>query len=1163
MRKIFVFLFTFSFLFSGYSQEWKTLLPQKKDGELTLNDFKKAFNEYWKPFNVKDGYYIDRTTGIKQKAAGWKLFKRWEYYWESRVDPQTGTFPKTSAIDEYKKWKQKNRNIESRSVSGNWLSLGPDNATGGYYGIGRLNCVSFHPTDNNTYWVGSPSGGLWKTSDDGSNWTVLTDQNEVLGVSDIAVSANYASDNTLYLATGDRDGGSMWSLGGGQYNDNNSIGVLKSTDGGSTWNTTGLSFTVSQKRTISRLLIDPSDNNTLYASTTDGLYKTTDAGVSWTKINNSSFIDMEFRPGNSTTIYTSNKYGDIFRSTDSGSSFNSVLNTSGTRVQLAVSDDDNSVVYAVINSGSGLKGIYKSTNSGASFSSVFSSTNLLGYDCDGGDSNTQGNYDLCIASDPTNSNVIFVGGINTWKSTDGGSSWSINTHWSGTCSGDAETVHADKHFMAFQNGSSTLFQCNDGGIYKTTDSGDNWTDKTNGIVISQMYRLGVSKTESSATITGLQDNGTKLLHTDGAWHDVYGGDGMECLIDYTDYNTQYRCYVRGDIHRTTNIWSNTNITKDGNGNWINGIAANEVGNWVTPYVIDPNDHNTLYIGLEDLWKSTNKGDNWSKISSISSTDAMNSIAVAPSNSNYIYMSDEDQLWVTTNGGGSWTERTSGLPVASNSITYLAVKNNDPNTIWVTFGGYDGNRIYQSTDAGQNWTNISSGLPDLPTMCVVYNKQNTTETELYVGTDVGIYFKVGSADWQEFNSGLPNVVVAELEIYYDDATPENSRLRAATYGRGLWESDLRTAPTGPMTYVSSNTTQNNTDAVAVGSTDEEIIGIEIVVDGNESPLSVTSFNLSTNGSTDAADISTAKIYYTQNSSSYVASNQYGVLSNPDGSFTISGTQTLSPGTNYFWLAYDIDANATCDNILDAECLSIVLDGTSQTPTTTAPVGSRTITCEFCESYGSTQYSTSTTRVLFNTIDNNTGKDAAYTDYTNISTDVALIETYDLTVQVNTDGSYTTYTKVWIDWNRNFEFEASEEYDLGTAYSVNDGPTTASPLSITVPSDAKLGTVRMRVSTKFGSNPTMCETGFDGEVEDYSLNIQPGTLIWNGTNTQWNDPVNWTNGVVPNFSYKVIIPTNPVNGNIFPIIEAGLNAECYGLEIQSDATVTINGRLETKE
>ena len=768
----FILVILLSVAIGVQAQPWNTLLPKDKveNGSLTFYDIQKAFNDYWAPKNVVNGYYD--LNGVKTKAGGWKQFKRWEWYWENRVNPVTGDFPNTSAWEEYQKIKQAAKGL--KSPSGQWTSMGPSTSPGGYAGLGRLNCIGFHPTDNNTLYCGAASGGVWKTTDGGSTWIVQGDELAAIGISDIIVLAT-SGDDEVIIATGDRDASDTYS-----------VGVLKSTDGGSTWATTGLTFTAGQKRLVNRLLIDTSNNTTLYAATSVGVYKSTDAGANWSVITSNVYIDMEFKPGSSSTIYGSTKQGEIYLTTDSGSTWSNSLSTSGKRTELAVSTNDATVVYALIAaSNSGLFGIYKSTDSGASFASIYSGGNLLGWNCTAGGSGGQGWYDLCIAADPTDVNTVFLGGVNTWKSTDGGTTWNINNHWWSTCSGSATPVHADKHNLAFQNGSSTLFECNDGGLYSTSDLGSNWSHLSDGMIISQMYRLGVAQTTTADVITGLQDNGTKALLT-SVWTDVIGGDGMECLIDYSNENTQYGSLYYGDIYRTTNHWASSTSISGG----ISGNAA-----WVTPYVQDPNNSNTLFVGYQSVWTSTDQGGNWSQISNWSGS-TLRSLAVAPSNSSYIYAATTGTIYGTSNAGSSWNNITGSLPTTSSNITYISVKDDDPNTLWVSMSEFNSYGVFESTDGGSSWTDISAGLPSLPTNCVIQNRQNTTLVELYAGTDVGVYLKLGSANWIPFFDDLPNVVVTELDIYYDDVTTSNSLIRAATYGRGLWESDLYSAYPAP-------------------------------------------------------------------------------------------------------------------------------------------------------------------------------------------------------------------------------------------------------------------------------------------------------------------------------------------------------------------------------
>ncbi|MBT8379484.1 MAG: hypothetical protein KJN64_09650, partial [Ignavibacteria bacterium] len=585
-KALFLFLLTLnnSFIFSQQTQLNTQLSTLNNNNPKNFYEIQRSFNDYYAPYNVTDGYYVEN--GVKEKAPGWKIFKRWEWYWEQRVNQETGEFPTTNSVIEYEKYLNSQNNLNKITYDENWVNLGTSSSTGGYAGIGRINCIAFHPTDANTFWVGSPSGGLWKTTNGGSNWTNLNDNELVVGVSDIVV--DYTNPNILYIATGDRDGGSMWALGGGQSADNNSVGVYKSTDSGSTWSATGLTFVNSSGVIIYRLLIDPTDNTILLASTSSGIYKTTNSGTSWTQKDPNRWIDMEFKPGDHNTIYGSSfgyNQGYLAKSTNNGESWSYLsIGANGYRNEITVTPNNPTVVYLLAcNNSGGLLGVYKSTNSGTSISQVNTNTsqNMLGYYSDGSGGTTgQGTYDLCIAASPTNANTVYIGGVNTWKSSDGGVTWTISNMWTSYFvynKSGAPVAHADKHTLAFQSG-TTLFEGNDGGIYKTTDGGTSWIDLTNGMVISQIYRIGVSQTSVNTVLTGLQDNGSKL-YNGGFWTDVKGGDGMECIVDYSNSNYMYATYVRGQISRSTN----------GGLSFPTDISANipggqPTGAWVTPYI---------------------------------------------------------------------------------------------------------------------------------------------------------------------------------------------------------------------------------------------------------------------------------------------------------------------------------------------------------------------------------------------------------------------------------------------------------------------------------------------------------------------------------------------------------------------------------------------------
>jgi len=1067
-KKLFFLFCLFSLITVQYanSQNWTKNLPQnfKANNTLTLSDYQQAFNNYWSSYNVVNGYYYEN--GVKKKAAGWKQFKRWEYFMESQVNPTTGEFPATTAEEQFNLYYK--QNPEQKSATGNWTVLGPSSSDGGYAGVGRINCIAFHPTDLNTYWIGAPAGGIWVTTNNGSTWTCLTNSNATLGVSDIIIPTDYATSNTIYIATGDRD---AW--------DNNSVGVLKSTNGGSTWSITGISYTASQSKMVNRLLTDPNNNNILIAATSNGVYKTTNGGTTWsTQLTSTEFIDMEYKPGDFNTLYGSTQSGDIYVSTNGGTNWTQNMNlASGYRVEIAVSANVATTVYAVVAAyDDGLYGIYKSTNSGGSFSQVFAGTskNLLGWEADGTDSGGQGWYDLSIAASPTNADILLVGGVNTWKSTNGGTTWTISSHWSGS---GVQAVHADKHNLVYRS-NGNLFECNDGGVYISTNNGTSWTDKTNGLIISQMYKLSNSKTVQNEVITGLQDNGTKLLSA-SSWSDVKGGDGMECLIDYSDVNIQYGTYTNGQIDKTTNHWGTaTDIQPSGSGD----------GAWVTPYIIDPVTPATLYAGYSDVWKTTNRGSSWTKISTMNTSEKIRSMAIAPSNVQYLYVADNTTIWKTTNGGTAWTDVTGNLPIGNASIKYIAVKNDDPNTLWVTMSGYTSPGVYQSTTGGTTWINISTGLPTIPCNTIVQNKLNNTTVELYVGTDFGVYFKNGSSNWILFNSGLPNVVIGELEIWYGASTA-TSKIRAATYGRGLWESDLYYSITN-MSYVSSTSTQNNIASIAPNQTNQEILGIEVVTNGSLSPYSATSFSFNTTGSTNpATDITNAKLYYTGGSNVFAATTQFGSTSiSPNGTFTFTGTQVLGEGTNYFWLSYDVPATATIGNYLDAQCTSLTVNGV-KTPTVTNPTGNRQIGINYCSAGSPATTYEYISKVTMGTIDQTSVRGAnGYQDFTAVSTNINIGVSISAIITV-TEAYASDQVKIWVDLNRDGDFEDANESVYSSSGSGFTSPHTA---NFTIPAGTNIGTARLRIrlhDTGNGPNATSCGTASYGEVEDYTLNILP--------------------------------------------------------------------------
>ncbi len=440
-----------------------------KDLSVNFYDVQDAFKTYFK----------NRSTG---KGTGWKQFKRWEWFMEQRVYPSGDRLNHPQLWNEMKKF-EKNYPLNKYTPKSAWEPLGPStsqNITGHWNpGIGRINVIARDPFDENTLYVGAPAGGLWKTTNDGGDWVVLTDHLPVMGVSAIAIHPT--NTDIIYIGTGDSDA-----------SDNYSIGVLKSIDGGTTWEETGLDWTIYQNRTIAKLLINPNNPDILFAAATNGLYKTTDAGESWYIVQGGDIDDIEFKPGNPNIVYANTQ--NFYRSTDGGESFSQISGLPGTsRVQIAVTNANPEYVYFF----SYQSGIYRSSNSGVSFTQQSTEPNQ----------GSQGWYDLAFAVSHIDPEEVHLGEINTWRSTNGGVNWVKTTDW--MWGNSIGYTHCDIHEIVFFGG--TLYVGSDGLVSKSTNSGDTWINLTEGICVRQFYRIGGSKTNPYKIIGGSQDNGTSVF----------------------------------------------------------------------------------------------------------------------------------------------------------------------------------------------------------------------------------------------------------------------------------------------------------------------------------------------------------------------------------------------------------------------------------------------------------------------------------------------------------------------------------------------------------------------------------------------------------------------------------------------------------------------------
>lgn len=748
IKKIAILLFSFFVLVAG-AQELPLL--QSKNSKA-----KNLKQETFKDQTKRAEHYFSGIEKTK-KGSGYKPFKRWEYRW-SKYLTANGTIAPVEHL--WKAWEQKNTLAKNAKITSNWLSIGPFEQSKNN-GQGRVNVVAVDPSNQNIIYIGAPAGGLWKSSDGGINWIPLTDYLPQIGVSGIAIDKN--NTNIIYISTGDDDAGDSYS-----------VGVLKSVDGGQTWNNTGA--LAGNPISSNEIVIDPTNSNRIWVATGTGLFLSTNAGSTWQQKLTGHIKDFKLKPNNPNTIYavSNNRF---FRSTNGGNSFQTIstglpsVSDIGT-LRVEVSPANSNKVYVVAGKTLSQKwafhGVYVSTNSGTSFTKTQENSDIFESD--------QAWFDLAFTVSPTDENTIFVGVLNIWKSTDGGNNFTKINDWQII---NSKYTHADIHFLRFFNGN--LFAGTDGGVYKSSNLGDSFSDLTKNASISQFYKLSTAKYDSNKMAGGLQDNGGFALNN-SVWSNYHSGDGMDTAFDPTDENTFYGFTQFGKT-----------LTKTSNGGVSNKFITEGPidGNWVTPLIATKG--GDLYAGYNQLY--TLKDKVWKKVSNHTFGGNIESLEIDPSNNNNIYASRALNLFISNDKGASFSTRTaSQTGLTGINISSIEVHNSNSNIIWITttgvdntFGpssGHTGGGVFKSINGGQTFINITAGLPN-ESKFVVKHHPFTTNNSIYVGTALGVYHRNDDTNtWEVFSTNLPNVAVSDIEI-----NPYDNIITAATYGRGVWQSAI--------------------------------------------------------------------------------------------------------------------------------------------------------------------------------------------------------------------------------------------------------------------------------------------------------------------------------------------------------------------------------------
>ncbi len=694
-----------------------------------------------------------------------------------------------------------------------WEERGPSNVGG------RTRTMLFDANDatGRTVFAGSVGGGLWKTTDITAgtpNWTTIDDFWANIAVTAIAQDPN--SPNTIYVGTGE-----------GWYNADaiRGNGIWKSTDGGN--NFTQLGSTVGTFRYVNKMVVGAS--GVVLASIrannggSGGVYRSTDGGATWTRTLSSTgtSISADIEVAANGDIYASMgfafTYSDgIYRSTDNGATWTRVYDatTNGEgRIDLACAPSDANTVYALMEVGGGTE-IRKTTNNGGSWTTLAQPT------WDEGINWTRGQewYDLAIAVDPNDANTLMIGGIDLFKSTNGGNSWTQVSKWyTGT---SRPYVHADQHFILYRNSNDILFG-NDGGVFRSTNGGTAFSTKSINYNVTQFYACATSN-EAGATrfLAGSQDNGShRYLNTGiNATTEVTGGDGAFCHIDQDNPNIQITSYVYNYYWITSNAWGGrSTINLNGNGRFINPTDYDSDAN-----ILYCADASNTYAYIRNVGSGNNTG----TTTVATFGGQISAVTASPNTNNRVFFGIDNGNIVrvenaNTNSPTATLIGSTGNGFPGGYVSSVAVQRGNDNHLLVTFSNYGANSVWETTNGGGSWTSVEGNLPDMPVRWAEFNPNNPDQALL--ATELGVWTTTdlngGSTDWGPSNAQLANVRTDMLQFRSSD-----NFLIAATHGRGLFSTtDFQAVPT--VNFLCSSVGTLNVTGTTV-----DITGIQVQNNG---------------------------------------------------------------------------------------------------------------------------------------------------------------------------------------------------------------------------------------------------------------------------------------------------------------------------------------------
>lgn len=699
-------------------------------------------------------------------------------------------------------------------------------------GATHVYTVEQSPVNPDLVYAGTATAGLWKSTDKGLNWQLVTSDLEVNGVYSIALDPS--NENVVYF--GERNG-KIW----------------KSTDGGINWNMTGdASFQGNDNWIRDLKMIGV---NTLLAATNGGLYRSVDAGANWTTVNSGEHMEIEINPSDPNIIYSVklNVNATLFyKSIDNGITWVPKLNgwpapispDEQKRCEISVTAANPDLIYVLasgnVNNEGGLYGIYKSTDAGETFSfeccgsgpvgtATVTNPNILTWAEDGAEEGGQFYYDLALGASPTNSDKLFAAGINVWRSENGGSSWSLNGHWVTWVGGLKHRYsHADVHDIKFfQNGTDVdMWVASDGGLYYSSTQGDTLEPRMHGIHGTDFWGFGAGFKNGDVMVGGTYHNGTLIKYNDiykggladpnsDGWLAELGGDNYRGFVNYADSMVGYAdngAFYFSDTRTQRISGRSFQGDKKCNTSYVTG----EYGT----YGFHPQSYNEFYSPVGSiLYKTTDGGSSFQQVYDFTGSKILQ-MKVAWGDPNTIYLTHKVnnstfKIQKSTDAGISWTDVTVPSIVSGNNGNkpkYIEVDDKDPNKLWcILIGGHVGNKVFESIDGGLTWTNITSTSIDNSNVISIVH-QYGTDDGLYIGTTNGVFYKNASmSDWQPFSYNLPNSTSCVfLEPYYGE-----EKIRTATQ-RGVYECDFYESA-GPVAMFSADTRELNLSTNCISDT----------------------------------------------------------------------------------------------------------------------------------------------------------------------------------------------------------------------------------------------------------------------------------------------------------------------------------------------------------